>query len=377
MMKTKYAFIRVWASPPIAASVIQMLAEAFPEYDPEMIVVGQLLSPRRDILVINTLFMIWEYGLDILQKKKTPLEAFWGTSYIFKQVRKLLVDFLSPRKGNYAFTFQLQSLFDASLPGLSHFVYTDRTLLANYYYPGFDRRKVYSDAWVELERSIYQNATRVFTRSSDITRSLLEQYSCPPEKVACVYVGSNVHMPEGEPQNDNYQNQNILMVGTNWELKGGPALVDAFKNILKTHPQARLTIVGCSPVLDTPNVNVVGLVPVDEVANYYREASIFCLPTTWEAFGVAFIEAMAHKLPIVATNIAAIPDFVLEGESGHLIQPGDVDGLTTALLDLLNNPEKCRLYGEEGYRLVQERYNWKIVAAEVRKNVLADVKVEN
>src|SRR5690606_13395744 len=116
----------------------------------------------------------------------------------------------------YVFSFQLQSLFDASLPGLPHYVYTDHTHLANLEYPQFDRRKLHTPAWIKLEKSVYDNARRVFTRSTNILRSLVRDYGCPPEKLKCVYVGVNVKTSDLAKAEKGIEGKNILFVGLDW-----------------------------------------------------------------------------------------------------------------------------------------------------------------
>jgi glycosyltransferase involved in cell wall biosynthesis len=105
------------------------------------------------------------------------------------------------------------------------------------------------------------------------------------------------------------------------------------------------------------------------VEKYYCRASIFCLPTRLEPFGIVFLEAFAHKLPVVATRIGAIPDFVIPGESGYLVEPGEIDGLAQALNQLLGDPEKCRTWGRKGYEIVQENYTWEKVGQRLHETI--------
>ena len=249
-------------------------------------------------------------------------------------------------------------------------VYTDRTDLANLTYPGFDPRQLYAQDWIRLEKTIYEHASLVFTRSQYIIRSLREDYHCPPEKPVCVYAGANT-LEQAEPIDPaRYAAKNILFVGVNWEIKGGPDLLAAFRLVLEKEPAATMTIIGSAPKTDLPQVQVIGTVPVAELPAYYRRAAIFCLPTRFEAFGVAYIEAMRFGLPIIATAIGAIPDFVIPGENGFLVTPGDVAGLADALLALLADPEKCRAYGERGREISDQRYTWENTGRLIRGRVL-------
>jgi glycosyltransferase involved in cell wall biosynthesis len=82
---------------------------------------------------------------------------------------------------------------------------------------------------------------------------------------------------------------------------------------------------------------------------------------------------MTAHLPIVATNVGAIPDFVEEGKNGWLITPGDVQGIANALLKLLRDPAMCRAFGEHSFRLTQERYSWKAVGEKFREHILQEL----
>jgi len=371
-MSRKIAFIRMEPWPLANDSMVQVLGETFPNFAIEIINVRYLFENRIDIILLNMLFVIKEYGLEILLGRKKNLRAcFFRTPYIFKTMKRLVSSHLARKE--YAFSFQMQSLFDASTEGLPHFVYTDNTCLADLYYPHFDRKRLYSPSWIELEKTIYQNAAINFSRSGNITRSIIEQYGCQPEKVVCVYAGSNAKVNPAATGHRDYEGKNILFVGMDWRRKGGPELVEAFKTVLKVHPDAKLTIVGCSPRLDVPNCKVVGRVPLKEVNRYYERASVFCLPTRWEPFGIVFIEALLHKLPVVATDIAAIPDFILDGENGYLVRPYDVEQLARALSDLVGNPRKCQAFGEKGYRIAVERYTWEKVGAKIKGSIASVV----
>ncbi len=369
-MKKKIAFLYVWAHPPIRQSVEDMLSEAFPEYEVEPIGIGKMLKYRPDLMALNEFSVARHYGIDILAGKKRHGEFVVATPYLFHQVRRMVLEHFKGKTQDYAFTFQLQSLFDTHLPELPHFIYTDRTVLANLAYPNFDPRNLYAPAWIKLEKDIYQQARLVFTRSSYICQSLQKDYQCPPEKAVCVYAGSNSHAKKSGVDPARYASKNILFVGVNWELKGGPDLEQAFRSVLEVHPDASLTIIGSSPKIDLPQVQVLGHVPLAELAPYYERAAVFCLPTKYEAFGVAYIEAMENGLPIIGTQLGAIPDFVSEGVNGHLVPPGDPAAIAKAIVDLLDNPGRCQAFGEKSRERYLERYNWQNTGRLIRENIL-------
>jgi glycosyltransferase involved in cell wall biosynthesis len=88
----------------------------------------------------------------------------------------------------------------------------------------------------------------------------------------------------------------------------------------------------------------------ERLAEEYANASIFCLPSVQEGFGIVFLEAMAAELPVVACRIAAVPEVVLDGATGLLVPPRDPGALAEAMERLIADPELGRRLGQEGRR---------------------------
>jgi len=222
-----------------------------------------------------------------------------------------------------------------------------------------------------LERTVYENATVVFTRSTDVAADLTRFYNIPASKVECVYAGSNVDVSHCNPPNNaGYGNQRILFVGVDWKRKGGPELLDAFADVLHRYPNAHLTIAGADVRVDLPNCTVLGHVSAQQLAPHYAQASIFCLPTRLEPFGIAFVEAMMHRLPVVATRLGAIPDMVEDGVNGYLVSPGDPRALAQALCKLLADPAHCQARGGRSYEKAIELYTWPRTGQRMRARIM-------
>jgi glycosyltransferase involved in cell wall biosynthesis len=280
---------------------------------------------------------------------------------MFRQMSRHARRFIE--RGDYDASIQIQSLFDARAPGVPHFVYTDHTHLANLVYPHFDRRTLLRASWLELEARTYHEATRVFTRSSNIDRSLIEDYGCEESRVVSVGAGANV-MPgfEGVGPAVEQQPPRILFVGFDWVRKGGPELLQAFEQVAKDVPGLELEIVGCEPEVPSPGVTVVGRVARERLHAHYQRASIFCLPTKREPYGVALVEAMHFGLPIVATRVGAVPEIVTEGKTGTLVEAGTVTELAEALGKLARDPQLRVEMGRCAREKANRVFTWNAVA---------------
>jgi glycosyltransferase involved in cell wall biosynthesis len=339
------------------------LEKAFPENPMEVIGLGELVSLRN---WRNLADVLLHYGWEISSGRKRFKDCLVRTRSSFESVRRALRCRLTPQE--YRFTFQTGSRVDGSVSGIPHFVYTDHTHLANRQYPGNPPHWRFSKEWIALEREIYHRAARVFTFSSNIGRSLMEDYGVEPAKIRCAYAGSNLPSRTGAAGRVP-GGKNILFVGMEWERKGGPLLVAAFRRVLQTHPDAKLVIVGCMPAVSVPNCEIHGLLPIEEVATQFQRANIFCMPTRCEPFGVVFVEAMLAGLPVVATKLGALPDMVQNGVNGFLIESGDERGLASALSALLADPSKCAVFGNRGAALAEQRYTWENTVAIMRSEI--------
>lgn len=159
----------------------------------------------------------------------------------------------------------------------------------------------------------------------------------------------------------------IGFVGRLTRDKGIAELYRAFLRLKEEYPELRLLLLGDfesgDPVdavvrkeLESdPNVVLPGAVAA--TASYYAAMDVFALPTYREGFPKVTLEAQASSVPVVTTTATGAVESILDGISGKLVQPGNVEALTSALREMLSNPE-CRLrMGQAGSRWVEERYN--------------------
>lgn len=370
MDKKEILFIKMGSFSQINNNVRDFLINEFPE---NKITVYEIIRQEIKFIhyIINVFFFITEYGPDILSRRKKWKDSiawFFATSYVSQQISRNIRH--KHKNKDYLFTVQTQSLFNGKLPNIPHFVYTDHTTQTNKLYPDIHPKQyMKSERFIsKVEQKIYNDATLIFTFGSLISWSLVNQYKIPSEKVVTAFAGSNVSIT-GPVNEKKFYNKNILFVGMNWERKGGPILIEVFKNIQSKYPDATLTIVGCNPAIGSlTGCRIVGKIPVEEVPKYYNNASVFCLPTLREPFGIVFIEAMKYRLPIVANNIGSLPDIVKNDYNGYLIN-NDVKGYTDAISTLFEDPQKCMQMGENGYKLTEEKFSWQIVGKKFRASI--------
>jgi glycosyltransferase involved in cell wall biosynthesis len=100
---------------------------------------------------------------------------------------------------------------------------------------------------------------------------------------------------------------------------------------------------------------------VSTLRGEYASASVFCLPSLQEGFGIVLLEAMSHGLPIAATHCGAIPEVAPHGETSLLVPPRDPDALAHALVRILTDSNLAAQLGTAGKQRVR-RYGWSAAA---------------
>jgi glycosyltransferase involved in cell wall biosynthesis len=159
----------------------------------------------------------------------------------------------------------------------------------------------------------------------------------------------------------------VLFVGIDWERKGGPLLLDAFRRVRAARPSARLVIVGCTPEVTDEGVEVVGYLDKDDAADrtrlldLYAGATCFALLSDLDPFPNVILEAAYLGVPAVSTNEGSRPELIVDGETGLLVDR-DVDEIAAAIVDLLADAGRADAMGRAAQRRVEERFTWPAVS---------------
>jgi glycosyltransferase involved in cell wall biosynthesis len=153
--------------------------------------------------------------------------------------------------------------------------------------------------------------------------------------------------------------------------KGLETLVDAFARVAVREPRAHLLLVGSGAGQALSNEDelrdrVSRLEPagrvtftgrVEAVEDWLGASDVFAFPSEFEALGLSLIEAAACGLPCVGTRTGGIVDVIVDGRTGILVPPADVDALARALGSLLADPARRASLGAEGRAFVLERFD--------------------
>ena len=148
----------------------------------------------------------------------------------------------------------------------------------------------------------------------------------------------------------------VLAIGRLIAQKDHETLLRSFARIRGRHPDARLAILGWG-ALEEPTralarelglADTVLLPGRIEPQAWLERADVFAHTPRWEGFGIVLLEAMLAGLPVVATRVSAVPEIVVDGETGVLTDAGDTESIAAALEELLADPARRTALGAAG-----------------------------
>lgn len=365
-MKRRILFAKLGHFSHTNNEVAKQIIKNFPAH--EVIVVDVKDYARRNRLagVYNLANAVVTFGPSVLQSRSDLHAFFFRTPFMFRYINQMLEREFGPMAPELDFVLQTQGVFNARVRGTPLMVYTDYTFLNNLDFSDRDRRLFRSKTFLRYERDLYRNADAVAVTGSHVERTLVQRYGCSPSRVETVHIGANVKIVDEPVDQSRYSAKHVLFVGVEWERKGGPVLLEGFRQAAKLHPDARLTIIGCNPAITDPRICVMGTVGRDQMAIHYRAASVFCMPSLIEPLGIAAVEASLFRLPVVATQIDGLFETVTDGETGILVPLNDPSAIAAALCRLFDRPEEARRMGLAGFERNRRQFDWNEVGRRLR-----------
>jgi len=250
-------------------------------------------------------------------------------------------------------------------------------------------------SWMERTAILDADAIIAVSRGTkaDIQRAYPE---VDPDRIYVIYNGIDLSEYQKTTQTEALKHYGVdpatpyvLFVGRITRQKGVTHLVDAIRYL-----PADTQVVLCAGAPDTPEIAtelrdkvetarkdhpriiwVEKMVTAQEKIQFYSNARVFCCPSVYEPFGIINLEAMACRAPVVASATGGIKEVVVDGETGYLV-PFDQDPVTSfprdperfardlaaRINELLQDPEKCKRFGDAGRRRAEQIFSWTVIA---------------
>jgi len=222
------------------------------------------------------------------------------------------------------------------------------------------------------EQFIYRFVDRLIAVSEEIFQSLRKYH--PPKRIELVQNGIDLSVVENEKEGGegedafSISNEHKVfgVIGRLFPDKGHRFFLEALSRVVMNHPSVMALIVGDGParneiagqVRKLKLENCVQLCGVwSDMKRIYDKIDFLVIPSLREGLPYTLLEAMAYKVPVLASTVGDIPRLVQEGVTGYLVPPGDTEALVKGMNQLLTDPEKSKEMAEKAHFLVMGRFS--------------------
>ncbi|PRY85680.1 glycosyltransferase family 4 protein [Mongoliibacter ruber] len=242
-----------------------------------------------------------------------------------------------------------------------------------------------------LQRFLFTAADRIIGISQSVTEFLKEVVKIPSKKIKLINNG--VGIPEIDLDFDKQSFRSSIGIGTNDfvvgfvgrlfdDVKLVTILVKAIAEL--KDEKVKLVIVGDGKDFDLIQKTIIELKLTKQVfmvgyqqipSPYYQIMDVFAIPSAHEGFGLSAVEAMMHRLPVIASNVGGLKNIVVEGTTGYLVPSNSVEALTEKIQSLIQFAERRIKMGNDGYERAMEFYTSKKYCEAV-ENLYLDLLIE-
>ncbi|MFC5413065.1 glycosyltransferase [Larkinella bovis] len=198
---------------------------------------------------------------------------------------------------------------------------------------------------------------------SDVMREKLIEIGCPINKITKSIYGPNDLFLQIKPTFS--EPLSFVAIGRLVNKKAPYYTILAFRKVVNKYPSAKLYFAGSGELFETiknlityfnleKNILLLGVISPVEYADIlsrvagFVQHSIIAMNGDMEGTPVAILEASAAGIPVIATRHGGIPEVIIDGISGFLVDEHDVEGMAQALISLIENPDMARVMGLAG-----------------------------
>ncbi len=247
-----------------------------------------------------------------------------------------------------------------------------------------------TDRRIEAERELLHTVDRVVAATPRDLQQMVDLYDAPAERIVVIPPGVDTELFHPIPRWNakewigSYNQKTVLFVGRIDPVKGLDNWFRAMRRVVEIEPSLRDRMCVCliGGDLDEdedPNSELarldrlkdeLGIADVvtflggraqSALPYYYSSADLVVMPSRYESFGLAALEAMACGTPVVASDVGGLSFVVRDGETGCLVPEGDVESLAQCILNLLVNPALRARMSERAVEVAQD-YAWPVIA---------------
>ncbi|MFR4479036.1 MAG: glycosyltransferase family 4 protein [Fusobacterium sp.] len=225
-------------------------------------------------------------------------------------------------------------------------------------------------------KKIWEIADKIIVLSEQWKKDFFKIFKL--ENIIVINNGINIKKLKLAISRTEEKQNNFLLLGRLGKRKGAYDLIKAIEILKEEFLQVKLYMAGDGEIEEIKkivkdkklkeNIEIVGWADFNKKIELLREVSTIVLPSYNEGLPMTILEGMATGKFIISTNVGGIPEVVLNNENGIIIEPGDIQGLATAMKKVLTDIEFVKKCSENNIKKIEESFSMEKMHIKIRNN---------
>lgn len=308
----------------------------------------------------------------VFGREKYPI---WMTNYALQAYARRLESTVAEVSPDVVLCISSQHLIFAKKLDIPVYMISDAPWFSyKEAYRNYELLPMHARKYADQEAAAARKITAVIYPTPWACNEAKLQFGLPDKQIKLLPFGANSFCNDTTEQvlininSKTLTSLNFLFVGKDWERKGGPLAIEIVNKLNSTGYASTMHIVGCSPALSEESMlhvcNHGYLSPSSEadrltLANTFRQADFFLVPSHAECFGLVFAEAQSYGLVCLSLNSFGIPGVVVNAETGLLFDPNvQAETVVSAILKLRIEKESYRKMAIAAREKFSTELNW-------------------
>jgi glycosyltransferase involved in cell wall biosynthesis len=226
-------------------------------------------------------------------------------------------------------------------------------------------------SFIGMQKEVVKKLQHIITVSEQSKTDIQKAFGCDAEKITVIGCGVDTELFRPQENIERVAYRLITTASSDQPLKGLSILLNAIASIQSDFPELKLMVIGrlkengdTEKELEKLQLqNVVEFksgISTEELVQEYAKSSVAIVPSLYEGFGLPAAEALACGVALISSDGGALPEVV--GDAAYLVKAGDVNELSKAIRELLNNENLRQAFSEKGRQHSLQQLSWKTVA---------------
>lgn len=239
-------------------------------------------------------------------------------------------------------------------------------------------------SFLTMQKFVSKRLKKIIVPSKSSIEDIRDEFKVSKKKMVRIMNGIDLKIFFPDPKIPKVPKKIVTVASADVPLKGLDYLLKALKEVKKIYPEVSLSIIGerkkgghTERLIRKMNlekhINFFSNLSQAEIRKVYCEAELAVIPSLYEGFGFAAVEAMACGIPLISTSGGALPEVIKD--TGIIIEPKSSKDIYNSILRFFSSPDLAKQYSEKALKRVNSKFSWEVIAKKYEEQYFKEIEI--